>query len=1404
MNYNDYLEIEDFPSEINPDSIKEMETVDPDWWIKTYPHKTFIELLKATEAMLSRQTYKSKKSLWVQGSYGTGKSRIVSTLKKLLDCSDEDFNKYFDNYKKELKSESDLRTKLLAQRSHGKIITAYRYSSGEITDFNDFIMVIYEEVSKALKAANVPYAGENTLRGGIINWLGKSVNKKYFNELISQPAYRSSASLSGNTADEILSKLNNPNANVQDLIRDILVVAKNEGISVLSKKMEDAKKWLTDIIDQNHLKAIVFFWDEFSEFFRKNKNYLDTFQSFNELSNNKPFNMVIVTHSAIFEEGDPDGEKVRDRFNEHQIELPDTIAFDLIDHVIKVKDTQKEIWKKKIETIQDGIVEACTAVAEFVWKNDAREGIEELNGILPIHPLAALLLKHISERFASNQRSMFNFIKNDDPDGLEAFQWFIKTHSPDGSLNEDDSLLTIDYLWNFFYEKGTDEHTSAVGRSNLDTQIRSILDSYAQNEGMLNNDQKRVLKTVLMLQAMSEKLRYQFPLFLPTEENIELAYNGLMWQGGKAKGIAQRLVQDNILFKKKVVNGTEVFAATVVSSDTAKIEEKIEKLRSLIDTDALITDGDLKSVISLTKAQEFRFKIFTLTWNNFTSEVNKIANEPASKDIKPFQIPLVMFFAKTSEERSKLQKSLKEKLAEFNNNQDDNTKKIVFLDLTAANLPDDQFEQYLEYKAQEEYYRPTDKSQADNYDRYAKNILKEWKDNIANAVQTVYSCDKPNGNNCQSSSERIDALNEIVRMRYSNSFDNVMLTNQMWVNSKPKDCLKLGIDLLSKGIDRNIVGFIENNKSTFETLKADLDGYIREQLREGRIAVSALFDHLIENGFMPCNAYAYLTGWLLRDYANGQYRYSDGEPGNSKRMENEQLATIVSNAIKQKETPSQNYKDWYIELLSPEQKAFVDLAHSVWDDIADDLSVELITTEIRSKLMNLNYPLWAFKELDCHGADEFLIKLSSLANVKNDEDKSSVESKIVNELGKMTLQNQGFGQILKSLLTPENAEEAMRRFLERFENGILLRLAKEIHVSNVLYDVKKAFNGNGLWLWNQETGEDVVIRGLINKYKFVVLSNKVLPNSATSYLEALHNWDEKIKSIRIPYLTIVQKRPAVKSLLKFFFDRYENELPDNRVSDLVATLEQSLQGFKEFDEQKISIFKEAFSFQLGDLSDDDVWKVYSQLQGDVFYKTTPEVQTLITLEVQSIIDEQLYNKLQELWQEKTGTETPYAWSEKYRTPILAMVPKNELYNARNAFGAINNQRNPDPSKVQDAINYLKGNHEYFNDLNDQVKIDEAFMIKIIRDYRVLLDNPDVVRDKLQRSCSTNCYTWLDDHDVTEFVNQMGASEYANQGLTKVQEKVEQMDDQQVKALLMWLVNNSPETGIKILIDYEGI
>lgn len=62
--------------------------------------------------MLARETGMDRHGIWVEGSYGTGKSRTIWTLQNLLTCSKEELNGYFDNFES-LKKKADLRDKLL-------------------------------------------------------------------------------------------------------------------------------------------------------------------------------------------------------------------------------------------------------------------------------------------------------------------------------------------------------------------------------------------------------------------------------------------------------------------------------------------------------------------------------------------------------------------------------------------------------------------------------------------------------------------------------------------------------------------------------------------------------------------------------------------------------------------------------------------------------------------------------------------------------------------------------------------------------------------------------------------------------------------------------------------------------------------------------------------------------------------------------------------------------------------------------------------------------------------------------------------------------------------------------------------------------------------------------------------
>ena len=93
-------------------------------------------------------------------------------------------------------------------------------------------------------------------------------------------------------------------------------------------------------------KAIVFIWDEFSSYFKNNRTTLDEFQKLAELSNEKPFYLMIVTHmsGSLVDEGNQAFKIVRDRFIRREIEMPDSVAFDLIGHALKVRPAAQDEW----------------------------------------------------------------------------------------------------------------------------------------------------------------------------------------------------------------------------------------------------------------------------------------------------------------------------------------------------------------------------------------------------------------------------------------------------------------------------------------------------------------------------------------------------------------------------------------------------------------------------------------------------------------------------------------------------------------------------------------------------------------------------------------------------------------------------------------------------------------------------------------------------------------------------------------------------------------------------------------------------------------------------------------------------------------------------------------------------
>lgn len=1368
--YSEYFYVDEgYYPEINPNSIKDPENK----WTNTFPHPTFVKLLDATERMLAAEDKTVKKGIWIEGAFGTGKSRIAWAIKNILDCSADELKAYFDEYEV-LREKPDLRDKLLAHKE-GRIITCYRYASGDITSTKKLIMAIYDSVTKALKKAKIDYKGEKTLRGKVAIWIAE--HKEIFELLMEKPEYRGLGSFSGKTADDIVLQLQSVSASADILLNNILLMAEEEGITAFNITMDDLTQWLSDIIDENHLKAFVFVWDEFSSYFKNNTTTLDEFQRLAELSNEKPFYLMIVTHmsGSLVNESDQSFKIVRDRFVRKEIEMPDNVAFDLIGHALKIKEAAKDTWEELSEDLNSYMTESRKAVAQLVKISDT-----VLTKILPIQPMAALLLKYISSAFASNQRSMFNFIKNNDSDDLQAFQWFINNYSPD-----DNDILTMDFLWNFFYEKGTDERSSSSGRSNLDSIIVTILDTYPSNEAKLNTEQRRALKTVLMMQAISQKLNNQVELLRPNIKNINLAFEGdsSMDNNHAANIVKNQLVDKyHILYVKPTENGDE-YAASAVSGDQVQIDTIKKRIASETRTSKLVSDGELISALTLTSGLRARYVVVPVTYENLKSTINRISNER-----KTYQIKAVLCFARNEEEQAKLRDLIKTSLI------DELYSDIVFIDTSASIMGTDRFEKYASFSANEEYWRPKDGKLADNFKKNSTDLLSEWKTDISNGVFYVYrgiDFVEP----CGSSNLLYETLSRIVLKLYPLSLDNVKVTENFFSERNLSDGANKALTDTTGGIyQANSIIAIKQNTKQLSQLQEAVDELIQTRFKHDvRISFIEIFDFLMEKGFMPCNLYAYITGLLLKKYSDEPYRYGIGTAGDDGgKMSINKMQEYIGESIKHRGTGIKNYKEKYIEIMTQDQKAFVDFTTAAFG-IPENLSVEQAAVRMRSKLKDLGYPIWAYKVIDCNDLGAFIDKISSIANSKQDENVPS----LAGDLGKMLLSVPMAAANLVSLFTADNGKLAIEEFLKDFENGQILTLASEIGITDVMNDVKRQISsGEAAWLWDQETGEEE-LKNLLVDYNIIAISNTIIEKKS-SFFSCMQTWKSYVSFIKTPCSVLIAKAPEFNLILSNLRDiAINSDLSHDKRSNFLEELKIKRDAFIEFLDKKEELFVEEYSLYVAGFSITDIKKLYTKLPTSSFVDNKSTFETNVSKYAEQIRADQKKFKLKQIWSELTSSNDPEEWSEIHHTPILAMVPDSDYADAKRVFATMLLQ-NPEENEIDFALEYLNSSPSFTSGIDDQIKIDVAFAKHIIGKYSAILTDLTEVRKHLDRTINNKVYDWHGNQIVASEIKKLAKSKYLTGGNGPVMSKIDEMSAQEAKDYLKKLVQESVDVGVEIL------
>lgn len=1402
-NYRHYFDIdpEYFP-QVNEAEIKKY----PDLWKKFYPHETFVKLIKDAVSVLSRQ---QKLSLWVEGAYGTGKSHAVLTLKKLLDASEEDTRTYFGKYPEQLSN--DLCNQLQRLKDDNKkIITVHRYGSSNIYGDNSLVFAIQESIEQALIENGIKNKGNSALREAAIKWLSQSWAKDAINSLIQE---KYSELFGGDNVDVIIEKLQSYTGDaLVTLMSKVTKLGEENHFKALSLNVNGLVQWINDVIRGNDLKAIVFIWDEFTNYFENNLKALTGFQQIVEISATDPFYMIIVTHKSagLFNDTDKDQKRILDRFIKPtcNITLPENMAFRLMGTaMVKNEDpVVMEDWEETAEELYDRTKESRKLV-----KTKANISDSELKNILPIHPYAALLLKHISSAFDSNQRSMFDFIKNDRGDEIKGFQWFIDNCSP----VDDNPLLTVDMLWDFFYEKG---------KEYLSADIRSILDCYFRaTTKQLTTDEQRVLKTILLLQAISQKVGDTVELFIPDEKNVNNAFEGSDLDIGAAGRIAEKLCRDEILYHKPLGGNRYQFSALINAGDMSAIENLKEDIQKKT-TSALIDEGKISEAITLGGALKLRYVTKFVSSTDFRSTINTLRNQETNMTGK---IIVVIALAKDDCESATISKMIEG----FVN---DASYHMIFIDASISPLGKDTLDQYVEAMANAQYQRGKDNALASQYEQNAKEVLKKWKNRIANGEFIISYTEE----DCHVVTERVTSvehlcvsLAEINKKRFENSLETgASVIDTMWVANSLKSGVEYGATEITKGtfLSGNPQTKLENYigedawkqedgaKPYWQAKPYLLVSKIKLQVistvetafkNEGRVSIARIYDDLkvAPFGFLPCNLTAFVMGFVLKEYVDSTYSWSDGLTNDALTIE--KLKEMVSEVIALQNTPNPRYRDKYIVMLTSEEKSFNETSSLIFDiPINQCTNVEQTRERIRNEMKKLTFPIWSLKyvlatsifKTDTKLVGQLIDLFSGIANSQN-MGSGQTDSDIAMDIGKLCIQNYDLAADLKSILTRDKCTEGMKTYLEEFEDGVLLQLSEEVGDNGQYINVLKGkFDADAAnWVWNKETAQQK-IREVILEYHIIAESNKVI-SKTISFRSTINEWCDKCSYIRMSY-------PAAKNYLEGIGDFLEllysikktGALLDSQKQKFYDLLTMNISAFKEFYSNQIDVFKKvcAFYIEPHDFTNDEINELYKTLPMNCFNREKADYLNLVEFKVAEFNTARGSAKLKKLWLDRTGTVSPIAWSKEYKMPILCMIDDDQMQAAKVAFSAVNRQK-PDATAIDKAIEYLES-ATFFDRLRYPEERDKAFRSTIIKGYSVMLPDINEIKSYLSRVITADPYEWLGLPEVDKKLKQMAEAKYNQGGCDKALEKIDSMDISEVKRYLKDLIKDNMTVGIEII------
>ena len=904
------------------------------YWSLFIPNDIFRDVLSSVIDSLNINN--NANPVWLQGTYGTGKTHATSVIKHLL--SDESLPEY--NLE-----DKQLTSKLNNFRENNKVFPVIIKGTSTIGDSRRFKNTIQSAVKKALKEKNMRVSVPSDFE----------VMTNILEEYPLKKKDIKGTKLEAFSPDEISYRLKNKDSEILIEVEDIFM---KKNLAPYSQ--DNIVDWLIEVRDKLKedygIDYLMIFWDEFTGALNmlNVEVILSQIQDIAE-AKNKGISLFIVSHRTRSTQVNINQEiidKIMDRFEPKYYSMEPVATYELMERSISKDETWVEVKNKYSDVI--------SPLIDKISVNDGVRNKKALENLYPIHPYTSYLATFVAQEIGSTERSIFKFLHDDIEFG---FRHFIDTFKIDQRY-----FLTADYLWDFFYEdfdKSEDEKiSSSIKKYKL----------YYDDFKKLDEEYIVIFKVILLLNVLYKIATVgKGSLTIPSEENIKNVFIGSVYQD-KVDLVL------NYIDKKSIINKTPdgLFELTTNNLPLEQVNSEIEKLRKQSKIKNLLSNTDLKNInkhISDKVIREIEIKVYDsdIQENRLISDLERGLFENSG------YLHMILFLCKTPEEYvtiNKVIKSVSDK--DFLNNQ------IVII--SEAILGKENFNKYLEYKALAKVADAHNyKEDMENYNKHANKYIENWVNEIKRKTVSWYLNDETGK---LPLSTFINKINEdLSKSIFSNGLENLSETlknRNIWPKvlakiqaekfiaarniEELKDNLK-GVDKQSLCIlrDNNGSYIVKNNLELASNIKDNhpikkiqdfIDKTFEHAQNEGKFNLGIKLKPLTEEpyGLYPNKLNVAAFSFCLRKYVNKLY----DEKGNvidETKMKNKIIA------IFEYWTKNKGEHELYVRYGSENEKKLNELINEIFNLGVDssNQSISTVRWELRMWIKNNNIPLWLLK-----------------------------------------------------------------------------------------------------------------------------------------------------------------------------------------------------------------------------------------------------------------------------------------------------------------------------------------------------------------------------------------------------------------------------------------------------------